>query len=400
MELMELVRSSVGWGGIAVLGVLAFPGVFALILWLRGRAPTAPQTASEPPRLVFLVPAHNERLLIGPCVRSLLAQAYPRDRLRVVVIADNCEDETAAIAREAGAEVFERTDTVRRGKPYALAWTIERIGTGAADAFVVIDADSEVPADYAAQIAASGPVRPGALQTYFGISNEYETWLTRLSGLLMRLRYEVQFPAKARAGINVPLTGNGMVLGAELLERRPWRAFSVTEDWELYAEYTARGERIGYVPAARLISQEARSTSQSATQRVRWQAGRLAVRRAWGPEVRTSRVISFAQKVDVHIELYWPSPAVHVSLAMVGAAVALAGGVGLSLVVAAFAAAIGETAVRVAVIVARHPQPGPTIRALVWAPFYAVWRLGIGVRARFSRRARGEWVRTARHEHQ
>lgn len=376
------------------------PGLFALVMRLRGprRRAVAPPL-NGPPRLVFLVPAHNEQLLIRRCVRSVLDQDYPKDRRRVVVIADNCSDATAAISRAEGAEALERSDLERRGKPHALAWAIAQLGHHEVDAFVIVDADSEVAPDYAARLAQHGNVRRGAIQTYFGISNEYETWLTRLAGLLMRLRYEHQFPAKLRAGLNVPLTGNGMVLGSELLQRRPWDAFSVTEDWELYGEYTAHGETVAYLAGARLASQEARSTAQGTSQRQRWQAGRREVRRRWGPAIRASRGITLSQKIDAHLELYWPSPAVHLGLVLASGAAAAVGGAPLAAQGITFAAAVGEMAVGLGVIIVGHPQPFGTMRALAWAPFYTLWRLTVAVRARLSQRARDEWVRTARHEH-
>lgn len=349
--------------------------------------------------LVFLIPAHDEQLLIRACVRSLLAQDYPTERCKVVVVADNCRDETARLARAEGARVLERHDLDRPGKPHALAWAIEQLGDDEVDAFVVIDADSEVAPDYAAQLARCGNLRDVATQTYFGISNEYETWLTRLAGLLMRLRYDYQFLLKARAGLNVPLTGNGMVLGRELLRRRPWAAFSVTEDWELYAEYTARGELITFAPKARLTSQEARSTAQSASQRQRWQAGRREVRRQWSPAIRSAQNISRAQKLDAHLELYWPSPALHVAMAMAFSGAAAVGGASLPVWGTALALALGEMGLGLGAIVTRHPQPLRTLSALLWAPGYTVWRLGIAVQARWSRRARSDWVRTKRHEH-
>jgi 1,2-diacylglycerol 3-beta-glucosyltransferase len=397
--MIDAVRALLGWASVATLVLLAAPGMFALFIRLRGARRLPVRAALDvSPRLVFLVPAHNERLLIRQCVRSLLDQDYPADRRRVVVIADNCDDDTAALARTEGADVFERTDREHPGKPRAMAWAMSQIDLAQVDAIVIVDGDSEVARDYAARLAEFGDVRRGAIQTYNGMSNEYETWLTRLGGLLTRLRYDLQFPAKFRAGLSIPLA-NGMVLGSELLQRRPWDAFSVSEDWELYAQYTAFGESFAFVPA-RLTSQEARSPAQSATQRGRWQAGRREVRRRWGPAIRASTLISPSRKMDALLELYWPSPAVHVALALLFAAVAAASGVvPLAILGLAFAAAIGEMAVGLGFIILRHPEPLATLRALAWAPIYTLWRVGIAVRARLSQRARREWVRTPRHEH-
>jgi len=100
------------------------------LLSLLGRRPTiAPPglQSGEVPRLLFLVPAHDEELLISGCVRSLLDMVYPGIRRRVIVIADNCSDTTARLAREQGAESMERTNADLAGKPRAIAWALSQI---------------------------------------------------------------------------------------------------------------------------------------------------------------------------------------------------------------------------------------------------------------------------------
>jgi hypothetical protein len=265
------------------------------------------------------------------------------------------------------------------------------------DAWIIVDADSEADPGFARAVVGLPDLREGAAQAYFAISNEFETWLTRLAGILMRIRYEMQFPARARAGLNVPLTGNGMILGARLLERRPWQAFSVTEDWELYAEYTAAGVRVCFCPEAVLRSQEARSTSQSVSQRERWQEGRRQVLRRWGAEIRSAHGLSVLQKLDAHVGLAWPSPALHGTAMLAAAGLAAVGGLSLPGLILLVMMAGGELGTGVVRVVIRHPQPVATLQALLFAPAYAVWRTAVGLRSRFSRAARGEWIRTARH---
>ena len=123
---MILVSIVVG----VIAAVLLLPTVadlwsLARIAVRRERKGTLPQ--GDPPRFLFLVPAHNEELLIGACVSSLQALAYPPERFRIVVVADNCEDDTARLAVEAGAQCLVRHDAHRRGKPHAIAWALERL---------------------------------------------------------------------------------------------------------------------------------------------------------------------------------------------------------------------------------------------------------------------------------
>ncbi|HEY6125424.1 MAG TPA: glycosyltransferase family 2 protein, partial [Steroidobacteraceae bacterium] len=105
---------------------------------------------TSPPsrRIVVIVPAHNEELLIGRTVDSILGANYPRELLHLVVVADNCSDATASIVRAHGGTCFERHDLEKRGKPYALDWTIRQLDLDAHDALVIIDADTEIHREF------------------------------------------------------------------------------------------------------------------------------------------------------------------------------------------------------------------------------------------------------------
>jgi cellulose synthase/poly-beta-1,6-N-acetylglucosamine synthase-like glycosyltransferase len=108
---------------------------------------------SKVPRLLFLVPAHNEEQLIAQCVSSLVSMDYPIESRRIVVIADNSSDGTARLAREAGAECVERFDDAHRGKPHAIAWALRVIGLTQMEACVIVDADTIVAPGFARGLA-------------------------------------------------------------------------------------------------------------------------------------------------------------------------------------------------------------------------------------------------------
>src|SRR5438876_4591966 len=194
----------------------------------------------EIPRLLFIVPAHDEELLIARCARSLLGMAYPASHRRVIVIADNCSDATARLAREHGAETLERIDAKLPGKPRAIAWALSQIDLRKWDACVIVDADSTVAPTFALGLAKLAPLNDIVFQPNNGVLNEFENWLTRLGGLLGRCRFQVTYPLKQSAGLNCPIS-NGMGIGTNLLIRDGWRSFSITEDTELYAIYTEAG---------------------------------------------------------------------------------------------------------------------------------------------------------------
>src|SRR6188768_103080 len=129
--------------GLAVPAVLSC--AYLLLATLLSGRNKLPPRSSQTLRFDLIVPAHNEASIIQRTVKSLRAVEWPADRFRVLVVADNCTDATASIAREAGAEVLERHDTTHRGKGYALdyAFTSSR-AKKFADAVVVVDADAEV----------------------------------------------------------------------------------------------------------------------------------------------------------------------------------------------------------------------------------------------------------------
>src|SRR5206468_15584 len=129
---------------------------------------------------------------------------------------------------------------------------------------------------------------------------------------------------KRRVGLNAPLLGNGMCIGTGVLATHGWKAFTIAEDWELYARYTTQGVRIESLESARLYAQEARNLRQSSTQRQRWTAGKLTVlARLIGPLCRSSR-IGLTQKVDAVAELSAPGPVVHLGAVAIAAAATLA----------------------------------------------------------------------------
>jgi cellulose synthase/poly-beta-1,6-N-acetylglucosamine synthase-like glycosyltransferase len=350
-----------------------------------------------PPRILFLVPAHNEELLISECVNSLQQMDYPAMRRRVIVIADNCVDNTAGRAESAGVEAWVRDDQVKRGKSEAIGWAIANVDLALWEAIVILDADSTVDPGFASALAAQAPLEQKVVQAYFGSSNEFETWLTRLSGVLTRIRYEIAYPSKQARLLNVPLTGNGMCIGAELLSAEGWRADSITENWELYARWTASGVRICYCREARLFSQESGSLRQGRSQRLRWASGRAEVFRKWRGPILRSRVIGPRQKLDAIWTLGAPSPVVGATLALL---LSISGLLTLrhpySLILAAVVMAtllpwLGASAR----ILWTHPQKMRTLLSFVMLPPYALWRAVVQVRAVVVG-TRDGWIRTAR----
>jgi len=386
-------------------------GLLALTLWLpnlvdlvavlgtlaRGGHRSKPVAGGTPPRLLFLVPAHNEELLIAHCVRSLVAMDYPVEARRIVVIADNSTDGTARFARDAGAECIERFDHTLRGKPHALAWALREIGLSQMNACVIVDADTVVAPGFARGLAALAPLDDIAVQANVGTMNEWDNWLTRLEGLLARCRYEVTYRLRDRAGLHCPLTGNGMCIGRGLLEPQGWQAFSLTENWELYARYTAEGIPIRFAYRAELFMQLVRSMKQGQIQRTRWLAGRTWVLRSWWSRILYSRKTSATDKFATLAELAALSPVLQLTAAILVALLALALPSPWRFWVAG--AAVASTAslvIATVVVLVRHPYPKATLLAFLHLPIYAVWRASVAA-STLVMPSSGEWLKTERH---
>jgi 1,2-diacylglycerol 3-beta-glucosyltransferase len=348
------------------------------------------------PRLLFLVPAHDEELLLPACLRSLSSLEYPRDRFEVVVVADNCTDGTAELARQEGVTCWERVDTQLRGKPHALRWAVQQLDLSRLDAVVIVDADTTVARDFATALSGLAPLRDKAAQAYNGVANPGDNAITRMAAVLSAANHRFAYRLKHRAGLNVPLSA-GMCVGAGLLERYGWPTFTIGEDWELYAFLTERGFRIDSAAGARLYAQEARSLEQSASQRKRWMGGKLTVLARYAAPLGSSRQIGPAQKLDALAELSGIGPAVHLGIVVVAIAVAvLARPPGAVWISAAFAASLARPATNALLAIATDPEPVRALRAFAYLPFYTIWRLGVAVAA-LGMVGNKPWVKTGRH---
>ena len=355
----------------------------------------------EPPQttqLLFLVPAHDEELLLGDCVRSLANQGSSAVRVETVVIADNCSDRTAEVAREAGVRVLERTDSERRGKPYALDWAFQQLDLSVTDAVVIVDADARVDAGFSMALARCGPLNDIVVQPYNGVENRDDTALTRMAAVQSEMLHGLAFPLKARTGITMPLSA-GMTLGTSALRRHGWQAFSIGEDFELYVLWTLKGVRFKHASDAFVFAQEARDTRQGGSQRTRWMAGRLFVLRRYLGEVLRASQLGIRQRLDLIGEMTVTAlgPAMQAALTVFVAMLAwisrVPGGRILALVALL---SLSRLIIYLAIAVARDPAPWRTMLAFLRLPSYVIWRVYIGLRSLFVS-GTGTWVRTSRH---
>lgn len=238
-------------------------------------------------RLVVLVPAHDEELLVGRVVGSLLSQTYPRDLFKVIVIADNCSDETREVALAAGADaVMVRVAPDARGKGRALRWAMDKIlaATNPPDAIVSIDADSIADPDMLRALVERFEAGAEAVQSDYRAMGDGSTSATLREAAFL-LMNRVRPAGRNVLGMSGFLTGNGWLLATELLRRRPWAAFSSTEDREYSLDLEREGVSIAFAGAAGVRAPTAPNQQAAATQQERWEGGWASLLRARGPEL-------------------------------------------------------------------------------------------------------------------
>lgn len=360
--------------------------------------PRSRARSPELPRLLVLVPAHDEEMLLGACIDSLSMMHYPVDRRSIVVIADNCSDRTADVARQGGALCLEREDRAAPGKPRALAWALGQVPLAEYDAVVIVDADTIVNRNFARGLAESAPLGEKAVQGFYDVHNRDEAALTRLASVLGTAMHLFAYPLKQRAGLNTPLVGNGMCIGSRILQRHGWTAFSICEDWELYAQLTAQGIRTEPAPGAVVYAQETHTLKESLSQRQRWTAGKLTVLARWAPRILGSRHVGVRQALDAIGELTALGPVLQLGAVVVLAAASIL--LGLPWVAPVLiAASLVRPLVYSVIALCVHPDPVATLAAFAYLPVYAVWRLRAAMGSVVLLRGKA-WIRTQRHRHE
>jgi 1,2-diacylglycerol 3-beta-glucosyltransferase len=245
--------------------------LYHLVLTSAGRRRSLRSGEPARHRLTVLVPAHNEEGSVAATVRSVLGCAYPRHLLRVLVVADNCTDDTANAAQAAGAEVVERFDPTQRGKGFALAFGLPRALAERSDAVVVLDADCEVTWNSLMALDAALTAGADVVQGSVSVRNPD----TGVGCFVAAVGAELDNAAgagKDRLGMRVPLRGTGMAFRRVVLERFPWQAFGLAEDAEYADRLHAAGVRVVCEPGVSVWSDAPTVTADLCGQRRRWRA--------------------------------------------------------------------------------------------------------------------------------
>jgi len=381
-----------------VAGVVLIPAlVFGLEVLFAPRAPPAksgdaPESA---PSVAIVVPAHNEAGQIGPTVAHLRAESPPD--VRVIVVADNCTDDTANRARSEGASVWIRNDPERRGKGFALRHAFKGLEGAAPDVVVVVDADCRLEPG-ALQRLARRAHATGAPQQAEYLMTPGESTKSMVSAFAFMVRNRARPRGLARFGWPTHLTGTGMAFPWSSLRDAHVEGGHIVEDLMLGLELARRGHPVQLCSDATVWSELPDASSAALQQRSRWEHGQLHTLLTQAPRLVWEGAASGRPDlVALGLDLAVPPLAflvmLQVGVFLIAGLLALSGGGVAPLVLSsAGLAVVGGGALLAWWKFGRALLPW---YRLIAVPGYVLWKIPVYAAAVLGRRTR-EWKRTQR----
>jgi len=279
------MMSVLSWllGLLAVIALVPV-SVFFLQMLLACLPPRArPLGISVRPRVAVLVPAHDEAAIIRATLASITPQLLAGDRL--LVVADNCSDDTARLAREGGAEVVERFDTLRRGKGYALDFGVRHLAGQPPEVVIVVDADCQVGEGAIDCLARRYHQAQRPVQALYLMRAPAGSGLkVQVAEFAWRVKNLVRPRGWARLGLPCQLMGAGMAFGWHDLALINLANGHLVEDVKLGLDLCQQGKPPVFCPEALVTSQFPASQQGMNSQRTRWEHGHLGLMLADAPK--------------------------------------------------------------------------------------------------------------------
>ena len=390
------------WGLLGtVLALLSVPGSIELLLLTVGgvlllRWRTGAQFSDVLPestrrkQFAVVVPAHNEAAGITACVQSLHACDPGSGAFTVVVVADNCEDDTAARAEAAGARVLVRHDPDRRGKGYALDFAFRQLLSEPFDAFMVVDADTRVEPNLLVEAQRRFCAGADAVQSRYCVDNPGDSLRTRLMSVALQAFNVLRPRGREFWGLSVGLLGNGFGLSRATLEAVPYDAASVAEDLEYHIRLVQNGRRVRFLDNTTVWSAMPSGERASRHQRTRWEGGRLRMIREQTPILLRGILAGRWREIEPLLELWLLPLAFHVLLLLLTLLPPFAPSRIYALGALALVALHVLAAIRVG------GGGWRDLQAVAAAPFYLLWKLSLFKALLRGARQDAAWVRTDR----
>ena len=249
-----------------------------------------PYLTNKNHKFMAIVPAHNEEMVVSNLIESLKNQTYDKNLYDIYVIADNCTDNTAEVARKAGAIVFERFDPAHKTKGYALQWFLkQKIEENADyDAFFVFDADNIVDKDFIVNMNKKLCQGEDVVQGYRDIKNPTDNWITAGYALFYWTMHRLYHLARYNVGLSTLLNGTGFMVRFDVVKPNGWQTETLTEDIEFSLKRIIQGKKLGWATDAIVYDEQPTSFKQSWSQRSRWTVGHMQCMKRYTGELFNS----------------------------------------------------------------------------------------------------------------
>lgn len=385
--MVETLTALLVWVFLIIAGLSVF---YIVLLTLASFLPAQPEKESQQPRrIVVLVPAHNESLLIADTVADVLKQRYPQDRFGLLVIADNCSDDTAEKAGAGGAKVLLRSGNP--GKGQALHDALLLLLGEDWDAFLVMDADSHLHPDTLMRLDRMLENGAKAVQIRYGVLNPGDAIRTRIMELTIASFFALRPRGRTAMGMSSGIFGNGFCLSREVVERVPYLAHSIVEDIEYHLHLLKAGYKVAFADQVWVKAQMPMGGRGSEVQRVRWERGRLKMIRHYAPGLLRRAVKGDLLALDGLLDVIMPPGSV-IALSILPPLILgspVQKGLSLALVLALF--------LHYVIAAWRYGSVRSLPRLALYVPWYVIWKTYIVIFSLITERELG-WIRTDRHQ--
>ena len=228
-------------------------------------------------RFMTIIPAHNEEKVVANLVESLKKLDYPKDLYDIYVIADNCTDKTAEVAKKAGAIVYERFDEAHKTKGHALQWFLaQKIEEDAPyDAFCIFDADNIVDENFLKVMNKKLCQGEEVVQGYKDIKNPSDSWVSAGYAIFYWTMHRFYHLARYNIGLSPLMNGTGFMVKFDVIKPQGWNTKTLTEDIEFSLKRIIEGKKLGWARDAIVYDEQPVGFKQSWTQRSRWTVGHM-----------------------------------------------------------------------------------------------------------------------------
>lgn len=268
----------------AIQGALYLFGIYMLLVAMCGLWVKKTRKQYQPRiRFAVIVPAHNEEKVLGKLLSNLEQLDYPKSLYDIYVIADNCTDNTAAIAANKKVAVMERFHKHLKGKGHALEFAFDRLGFTSPlsecgyDAVAVFDADNLVAANYLKVMNNRILSGEKLIQCFIDSKNPDDSWITSAFSITFWLNNRFAMQARSNIGLCAALAGTGMCISAGVLKKIGWATSTLTEDLEYSIKALLHGYRTTFAYETRIFDEKPLSLYASCRQRLRWARGQINV---------------------------------------------------------------------------------------------------------------------------